>query len=296
MDDALDLASARSIKELLSARGLRPQQRLGQNFLVDKKALERIVAAVDPQPDDVVLEIGPGPGVLTRAISRRVAHVVAIELDRSMVDLLGQTLADRANVQVVQGDAMKADLAALLAPHLRAGQRAKVAANLPYYVTSPLLFRLLEEPLALSRIVVLVQKEVAERMVAPPGGKVYGALSVAVQYYTEPRLVAKVPGGAFWPPPDVDSAVVALEIRPEAPVAAPRAAFFATVKAAFGQRRKTLLNAVSAGLGLPKERVDAALDRAGLDPSRRGETLTLAEFAALARALENGNRMSLPVI
>lgn len=289
MDELPDLSSVRSLKELLAARGLRPRQRLGQNFLVDRKALARIVAAVDPQPEDVVLEIGPGPGVLTRALSRHAARVLAVELDEQMVALLGQTLADRPNVQVVHADAMKVDLAVLLGAHLPPGRRGKAAANLPYYITSPLLFRLLEESLPLSRIVVLVQREVADRMVAPPGGKEYGALSVAVQYYTEPRLVARVPRGAFWPVPEVDSAVVAMEVRARPAVAAPPALFFAAVKAAFGQRRKTLLNAVSAGLNRPREQVEAALAAAGLDPGRRGETLTLAEFAALARALENSN-------
>lgn len=285
MSDAFDLANARCVKELLAASGLRPQHHLGQNFLVDRKARDRILAAVDPQPDDVVLEVGPGPGVLTRALSERVAQVVAVEIDRHMVVLLRQILADRPNAEVIHGDAMEVDLAALLAGRLQPGARAKVAANLPYYITSPLLFRFLEEALPLSRIVVMVQKEVADRMVAAPGGKDYGALSVAVQYYTQPRVVARVPRGAFWPPPEVDSAVVAMEVREHPPVVAPRAAFFAAVKAAFGQRRKTLLNALAGGLHLAKEEVEAALGEAGIDGGRRGETLALHEFAALARAL-----------
>lgn len=281
----LDLASPRTLKELLGARGLRPRKGLGQNFLVDRRALAAIVAAVDPTPQDVILEIGPGPGVLTRALCQRAGRVVAVEVDQHMVSLLEETLAGCGNVQVVWANALEADLAALLAAHLAPGQRAKCAANLPYYITSPLLFRLLEEDLPLARIVVMVQREVAQRMVAPPGSPDYGALSVAVQYYTEPRLVARVPRGAFWPPPEVDSAVVAMEVRLHPPVDAPRQALFAVVRAAFGQRRKTVANALAGGLGLDRAAVEVALAAAGVDPGRRGETLSLAEFAAIARAL-----------
>lgn len=264
---------------------MRPQHRLGQNFLIDRGALERIVAAVDPASTPLILEIGPGPGVLTAALADHGSRVVAVELDRQMVGLLQETLAGRTNVQIMQGDAMKVDLRQLLAGRLQPGQRARVAANLPYYITSPLIFRLLEEELPLDRIVVMVQREVAQRMVAGPEGKDYGALSVAVQYYTVPSLVTRVARGSFWPPPEVDSAVVALHVRDKPPVEAPRHAFFAVVRAAFGQRRKTLANALAGGLGLERARAEALLTGAGIEPGRRGETLSLAEFATVARAL-----------
>lgn len=278
----LDLTSVRTVKELLAGQGMRPRHGLGQNFLVDRRALDRIVAAVDPQPGELVLEVGPGLGVLTRALAGQGASVLAVELDAGMVALLAQTLAGWDGIRVIQGDIMAVDLRRLLAEALPPGGRAKVAANLPYYITSPVLFRLLEEELPLSRIVVMVQREVAERMVAPPGGKEYGALSVAVQYYTEPALVARVPAGSFWPSPEVDSAVVALQVRTSPPVKCPHDQFFAVVKAAFGQRRKTLLNALSAGLGIPKDQLEPMVRAAGIDARRRGETLTLAEFAALS--------------
>lgn len=281
----LDLSSARTVKELLARHGLRARHGLGQNFLVDQRALDRIVDAVDPQPGALVLEIGPGLGVLTRAVAERGARVLAVEIDPGMVSVLGETLTGLDQVEVVHGDVMEADLPGLLSARLGPGERARVAANLPYYITSPVLFRLLEHDLPLSRIVVMVQREVAVRMVANPGGKDYGALSVAVQFYTRPSLVTTVSRGAFWPPPEVDSAVVAMEVYEQPPVDAPRRDLFRVVKAAFGQRRKTLLNALSAGLDLPKDRLEPALREAGVDPGRRGETLSLPEFAAVARAI-----------
>jgi 16S rRNA (adenine1518-N6/adenine1519-N6)-dimethyltransferase len=214
--------------------------------------------------------------------------VLCIELDRTLVEILKKTVqVEHPNVEVVQGDAVGIDLHKLLTERLTAGRKAKVAANLPYYVTTPLVMRLLEEELPLEEVVVMVQKEVADRMTSPPGSKEYGALSVAVQYYTEPRIVTRVGRGAFLPPPDVDSAVVALRIRTKPPVEAPREAFFRVVKAAFGQRRKTLGNALT-GLGIDKATVQQALAAARIEANRRGETLSLEEFAELARTLFPG--------
>ncbi|MFO7172851.1 MAG: 16S rRNA (adenine(1518)-N(6)/adenine(1519)-N(6))-dimethyltransferase RsmA [Bacillota bacterium] len=273
------------LKALLERHGLRPQHRLGQNFLVDRGTLAKILAAVAPAEAPLILEIGPGPGILTAALAEAAPRVLAVEIDRGMVALLRETLGHLPNVEVIHGDALKVDLRSLLAERLQPGQKARVAANLPYYITSPLLFRLLEEDLPLDRIVVMVQREVALRMVAAPGSREYGALSVAVQYHTVPRVVARVSRGAFWPPPEVDSAVVALEVREQPAVSVPRRLFFAVVRAAFQQRRKTLANALAGGLGLERAWVEERVAAAGIDPSRRGETLSLEEFAAVARAL-----------
>lgn len=280
----LDLSSASTLKAIMNAHGIRPQHRLGQNFLTDARVLDGIVEAAGIGTDDLVLEIGPGLGTLTQRLARAAGKVLAIELDRTLVEILQKTVVDyQPNVEIVQGDAGRIDLHKLLAERLPEGRKAKVAANLPYYITTPLVMRLLEEELPLDTIVVMVQREVADRMVAPPGGKDYGALSVAVQYHTEPRVAIKVSRGAFLPPPEVDSAVVAMRIRTEPPVDAPKDQFFKVVKAAFGQRRKALGNALSGGLGMDKPAAQEALSLAGIDSGRRGETLSLEEFAALTR-------------
>lgn len=282
----LDLSSAGTLKSIMAAHGIRPQHKLGQNFLTERRVLEGIVAAANIGPDDLVLEIGPGLGTLTQQLARAAGRVLAVELDRKLVEILGKTLLEmHPNVELIHGDANRIDLHTLLTERLAPGKKAKVAANLPYYITTPLVMRLLEEELPLDTIVVMVQKEVADRMVAPPGGKDYGALSVAVQYYTEPRIAVKVSRGAFLPPPEVDSAVVAMQIRTAPPVDAPKDQFFRVVKAAFGQRRKALGNALSNGLGLDKQRVQEALTQAQIDPNRRGETLSLEEFATLTRKI-----------
>ncbi len=282
----MDLSSPKTMKMLMAAHGIRPQHRLGQNFLTDSRVLDAIVAASELGPEDVVLEIGPGLGPLTQRLAERAGRVVAVELDRRLVEILQKTVVERyPNVEIIQGDAARMDLDGLLSERLPAGRRAKVAANLPYYITTPLVMRLLEEGLPLEHVVVMVQKEVADRMQATPGSKEYGALSVAVQYYTEPYLITRVSRGAFLPPPDVDSAVVGMRIRSAPPVDAPRKAFFRVVKAAFGQRRKALANALASGLKLDKSTVVDALNSVGIAPNRRGETLTLEEFAALTRKL-----------
>jgi len=282
----LDLSSAQTLKTIMAAHGIRPQHKLGQNFLIEGRVLEGIVAAAEIGPEDLVLEIGPGLGTLTQQLAKAAGKVLAIELDRNLVEILRKTLLEmHANVELIHGDANRVDLHSLLGERLAPGQKAKVAANLPYYITTPLVMRLLEERLPLDTIVVMVQKEVADRMVAPPGGKDYGALSVAVQYYTEPRIAIKVGRGAFLPPPEVDSAVVAMKVRTAPPVDAPHDQFFRVVKAAFGQRRKALGNALSAGLAMDKPRMQEALRLANIDANRRGETLSLEEFAELTRKI-----------
>lgn len=282
----MDLSSAKTMKALMVAHGIRPQHRLGQNFLTDTRVLDMIVQASGAGPDQLVLEIGPGLGPLTQRLAQTGAQVLAIELDQNLVSILQKTVVEQyPQVEVLHADAAKVDLHSLIRERLGPGKRAQVAANLPYYITTPLVMRLLEENLPLEHIVVMVQKEVADRMISPPGSKEYGALSVAVQYHTEPRIVTKVSRGAFLPPPDVDSAVVAMRLREVPPVDAPQKEFFRVVKAAFGQRRKALGNALSAGLSLDKQAVQEALHLAGIDANRRGETLSLEEFASITRII-----------
>jgi len=262
---------------ILRAFGLRASKRLGQNFLVDEGVVDGIVAAAGVKPGDTVLEIGPGIGTLTQGLAEAGARVVAVELDRRLVDVLRETLAGYDNVRVISGDILKIDLGRenLAAPF-------KVVANLPYYITTPIIMRLLEQRLPASVIVAMVQKEVAERMAASPGGKEYGALSVAVQYYTDPEIVFTVKPESFIPAPAVESAVIRCPVRSAPPVAvADERAFFRVVRAAFAQRRKTLVNALK-GAGLAAAEAKAVLAKAGIDGGRRGETLSLAEIAAVA--------------
>ncbi len=261
---------------ILRAFGLHVSKRLGQNFLVDEAAVDAIVAAAGVQAGDAVLEIGPGIGTLTQGLLEAGAKVVAVELDQRLVGVLRETLAGYEDVRVVHGDILKIDI-----PREMAAAQYKVIANLPYYITTPILMLLLERRLPITVLVTMVQKEVALRMVAAPGGKDYGALSVAVQYYTAPEIVLSVPPRSFIPAPAVESAVIRCTVRERPPVeAVDEAAFFRVVKAAFAQRRKTLANALKAA-GIDAAAVLAA---AGVDGGRRGETLSLAEFAALANA------------
>ena len=271
------IASREVTQHVLKAFGLRAVKSFGQNFLIDAGVVRAIVEAAGVSASDHVLEIGPGIGTLTQALAETGAAVKAVEIDKKLPAVLAETLKSYDNVTIVSGDILKVDI-----PAIMGAGAFKVVANLPYYITTPILMTLLERRLPLADIVTMVQKEVAERMVASPGSKDYGALSVAVQYYTEPRIVIDVPPRSFLPAPDVMSRVVACRVR-ETPAVAVRdeARFFRVVKAAFGQRRKTIANALKGG-GFPKETIRDALERADIDPTRRGETLSLAEFARLA--------------
>jgi len=261
---------------ILRAFGLHVNKRLGQNFLVDEGVVDAIVAAAGVRPGDAVLEIGPGIGTLTQGLLEAGAKVVAVELDQRLVRVLRETLAGYEDVRVVHGDILKINI-----PQQMAIAPYKVVANLPYYITTPILLLLLEQRLPVSVLVAMVQKEVAQRMVAAPGGKDYGALSVAVQYFTVPEIVLTVPPRSFIPAPAVESAVIRCTVRERPPVeVADEEAFFRVVKAAFAQRRKTLANALKAA-GIDAAAVLAA---AGVDGGRRGETLALAEFAAVTNA------------
>jgi len=266
-------------RQILRRHGLRPKKGLGQNFLVDRGALERIVAAAELGPADTVLEVGPGVGQLTRLLSEAAGRVIAVELDPRMVALLREELADRPNVEIVEGDILALDPGALAD-----GRPYKVVANLPYYITSAALRHLLEARPRPILLVLTVQREVAERITAGPGQM--SLLAVSVQFYGRPRRVARIPAGAFYPPPKVDSTIVRIDVYPQPPMQVPDVEwFFAVVRAGFSQRRKQLRNSLAAGLGLPPERVEAALQRAGIDPHRRAETLSLEEWAALAGEL-----------
>lgn len=279
------LASPAVVKQILKEHGLSPRHSLGQNFLISDAVLNEIYNAAELIRSDLVVEVGPGIGTLTRGLGERAGRVLAVELDRGLLPVLERTLSGAENVEVIHGDVLKLNLKNLIVSRLGGPiVRGKVVANLPYYVTTPILLKLLEEDLPITLIVVMVQREVAARMISPQGNKEYGALSVAVQYYAEPEVVARVPRSAFLPAPDVESTVVRLRIRRTPPVDAPREAFFRVVRASFAQRRKTISNCLAAAFG-DKEAVARALARAGIDPGRRGETLGLPEFAALTRAL-----------
>ena len=269
-------------KHILRAFDLRASRRLGQNFLISPGVVRAVVEAAEIENGDRVLEIGPGIGTLTQGLLEAGAEVTAVELDKKLPAVLAETLRGYEHLKVVQGDILKTDI-----PALMGDQPFKVAANLPYYITTPILLSLLEQSLPITHIVTMVQKEVAERMTARPGGKDYGALSVAVQYHTEPEIVLDVPPSCFFPAPEVDSAVIACTVRQTPAVAVQdEKLFFRVVKASFGQRRKTLSNALKP-LGFSKAQIEDALLGAGIDSTRRGETLSLEEFAAIANKLMN---------
>ncbi|WP_302488863.1 16S rRNA (adenine(1518)-N(6)/adenine(1519)-N(6))-dimethyltransferase RsmA [uncultured Mitsuokella sp.] len=273
------IASREVTTHILKAFGLRMSKKLGQNFLIDARIVQGIVDAAEIQPGDRVLEIGPGIGTLTQGLAEAGADVTAVELDKKLPAVLKETLKAYDNVRIVPGDILKVNI-----PEIMGEGPFKVAANLPYYITTPILMTLLERHLPITQMVTMVQKEVAERMTARPGSRIYGALSVAVQYYTEPEIVLDVPPRSFIPAPEVMSVVVSCRVRKEPAVkVSDEKLFFRVVKAAFGQRRKTLMNALKGG-GFPKEAVRDALETSGIDPTRRGETLTLAEFGRLADA------------
>lgn len=264
------------------------QKKFGQNFLIDGHVIEKIIAAAGIGKEDVVLEIGPGIGTLTQRLCEAAGDVVAVEIDRNLIPILtGDTCKDYANLQIISGDIMKTDIPELLRPF---GKRpVKVVANLPYYITTPILMKLLEDRLPIESITVMVQKEVAERMETGPGTKDYGALSLAVQYYSEPYLAANVPANCFMPRPNVGSAVIRLTIHEEPPVQVKdEKHMFALIRASFNQRRKTLVNGIGNAAELPysKEQVAAALTKLGMSETVRGEALTLADFAALSDALQ----------
>jgi 16S rRNA (adenine1518-N6/adenine1519-N6)-dimethyltransferase len=283
------LTSPRVVKSILNRHGFRFTKSLGQNFLIDDNILKKIVGAANINSQDLVLEIGPGIGTLTRELAARARKVATVEIDKRLLSILEETLADFSNVTVIHGDILKINLTQLV-HNLFDDLSFKVVANLPYYITTPIIMGILERGVPFESITVLVQREVAERMVASPGNKDYGALSVAVQYYTVPRVVGKVPASVFIPPPKVDSMIITLEKRSEPSVhVEDRRLFFEIVHAAFAKRRKTLINnLMSAGgelKGWTRQEIEEVLNQCGIDPQRRGETLSFEEFAFIANRI-----------
>lgn len=271
-----------NVPDLLRRFGLRPDKSLGQNFLVDSAALQRVVDSAGIEPGDAVLEIGPGLGSLTRLLAQAARRVVAVEIDADLLPPLRAVLAPYENVQIVHGDIMALD-PALLVETAAAGKPYLVVANIPYYITSALIRRLLETNLKPGRIVLTVQREVAERITATPGD--LSLLALSVQVYGEPRIAARIPAGAFYPPPKVDSAVVRVDLYPEPRIPAEDLdRFFHLAKAGFSQKRKTLRNALFAGLRISPQAAAEMLEAAGIDPRRRAETLSLEEWGKLVEA------------
>lgn len=272
------------IRDLLERHGFHFSKKLGQNFLVNPSVCPRMAEACGANADSGVLEIGPGIGVLTRELAARAGKVVAIELDDRLPPVLAETLAEQDNVEIVSGDCLKIDLARLIAEKF--GDRSvAVCANLPYYITSPIIMRLLESRLPVTNITVMVQKEAAQRLCAKPGTREAGAVTLAVQYYAEAETLFSVSRGSFLPAPNVDSAVIRLTVRQTPPCKArDEALMFRVIRAGFGQRRKTLLNSLGT-LGYSKDVLTAAMAAAGVPPTARAEQLTLEQFAALANAL-----------
>lgn len=281
------LSSHSATMDLVKKHGFKFTKSLGQNFLIDDNIVDKIVAGAGIGPGDKIIEVGPGIGTLTREMASRAQNLMAVEIDKNLIPILEDTLGDYDNVKIVNEDIIKADIKGLIDENLSGGP-VKLVANLPYYITTPIIMRFLEENINVTDIVVMVQKEVAERMNAQPGGKDFGALSVAVQYYCDTEIVAKVPRHLFVPQPNVDSIVIALRVRPERKYKVDdEDLYFKVVKAAFGQRRKTLLNSISSMGNLSKDQVKEALEEAGIDPKRRGETLSLDEFAILSNVIGN---------
>ena len=273
------IASPQVTQHILNRFKLRADKKLGQNFLIDEQVVRQIVAAAELSEADTVLEVGPGIGTLTQGLAESKAQVVAVELDTRLLPVLATTLEGYDNVRVVHGDILKVDIMEEVGvPNF------KVCANLPYYITTPIIFALLEKRLPMERLVAMVQKEVAERMAAQPGGKDYGALSVAIQYYTEPEIAFIVPPTSFIPAPAVDSAVIVCKRREKPPVeVCDEALFFRVVKAAFSLRRKMLSNSLK-NMGIKTEQVAKWLELAGVDGKRRAETLSLEDFAKLTNS------------
>lgn len=263
------------------------QKKFGQNFLIDPSVLDRIVSAAEIGRDDCVLEIGPGIGTMTQYLAESAREVIAVEIDKNLVPILEDTLSGYENVSVINDDILKVDINRIVREQ-NGGKPIKVVANLPYYITTPIILGLFENHVPLDNITVMVQKEVADRMQVGPGTKDYGALSLAVQYYAKPEIVANVPPNCFIPRPNVSSAVIRLTRYEEPPVrVGDEKKMFALIRASFNQRRKTLANSLSnaTGLGLTRQRVTEVLEKMQLSPTIRGEALTLEQFAELSDRL-----------
>ncbi len=282
-----DIATPSRTRDIVEKHGFSFKKSLGQNFLTDTNILHNIIDAADLDSQKAAIEIGPGIGALTEQLGRAAGKVLAVEIDQRLLPILAETLAPYPNIEVVHGDVLELDLHQLIKEKLAGYEEISVVANLPYYVTTAILMKLLEERLPLTSIVVMIQKEVADRIAAKPGTKDYGSLSVAAQFYAEAEVAMIVPASVFIPRPNVDSAVIKLKIRKKPAVdVLDESLFFRVVRASFAQRRKTLLNNLLHNL-LTKEQKDEliqVLEQTGIDPARRGETLTLEEYGRLTNA------------
>ena len=274
-----------NLKDTLNKHNFKFKKKFGQNFITDGNLLQKIVDAGEVGPDDVVIEVGPGAATLTKALAQHAKAVIAIEIDHDLIPIIEETMEGFDNFYLVQGDALELNLDDLIVEKLGAPHRCKVVANLPYYITTPLVMHFLEQGFSIDRIVIMVQKEVAERFAANPGKKDYGAITVSLNYYGAVRNAFTVPRQMFTPRPDVDSAVVDIQPWVEKPLQAKdENLFHRLVKAAFGQRRKTLNNALKT-MQLDSALVQSALAQCEIDGTRRGETLSVAEFVALSNAI-----------
>jgi 16S rRNA (adenine1518-N6/adenine1519-N6)-dimethyltransferase len=281
------LSSHKATKEIVQKHKFRFSKSLGQNFLIDDTIIDRIIDGANIGENDYVMEVGPGIGTLTREMAKRSKKLVAIEIDKSLIPILKDTLADLDNTEVVNSDILRVDIKELIDEKLNGGP-IKLVANLPYYITTPIIMKFLEENIPVTNIVVMVQKEVADRMKADPNTKDYGALSVAVQYYCDVDIVAKVPRHLFMPQPNVDSTVIALNVRQNPAYKVDNEEiFFKVVKASFGQRRKTLLNSLSTLGFLTKDEIKEVLQNSNIDEKRRGETLSIEEFSNLSNTINS---------
>ena len=273
------------IKDIRNRYGFRFSKSLGQNFLTDKSIIDEIIEGADIGPEDTVIEIGPGIGVITREAARMAKRVIAVERDKNLIPILDETLAGLDNVKIINEDILKLDTKKLVSGENP--ENVKIMGNLPYYITTPIIMKLLEEGVKAESITIMMQKEVADRIRALPGTKAYGALSVAVQYYCTAEKILDVPRSAFVPQPNVDSAVLRLFMRREKPAAlTDEKLFFKCVKAGFSQRRKTLLNSMQVLKGTERDLIRDSLEAAGIDPARRAETLTIEEFAKIANEVD----------
>ena len=287
MDDSLKLSNPKVTIATLQKYGFTIQKKFGQNFLIDSHVIRKIIAAAEIEKDDIVVEIGPGMGTLTQYLAEAAGKVYAVEIDKALIPILEDTLSEYDNVKIINDDILKVDINSLVAGTDQ--KKLKIVANLPYYITTPIIMGTLEKNVNVSDMVVMVQKEVAERMDASPGTKDYGALSLAVQYRAETYLAANVPPNSFIPRPGVGSAVIRLRIYDEPKVKVKNEKLmFSLIKASFGERRKTLQNGISnyQELSFTKDEVAAALREMGLDERIRGEKLTLSEFAMLSDILD----------
>lgn len=281
----MELYNPSVIRGIKNRYGFQFSKSLGQNFLTDKGVIDGIVDGADITKEDLVIEIGPGIGVLTSAVAEKAGKVIAIEIDTNLMKILEDTLAEFDNIKVINENILKLDLGGLIKEESEGFRSVKVIGNLPYYITTAIIMKLLEDRLPIESITIMMQKEVADRIKSEPGSRIYGAISVAVQYYCEVNVVEDVPKECFMPMPKVDSTVLRLDIRKERPVdLLDEKMFFRCIKAGFGQRRKTLLNSLT-GTGFDKGIISKCLETVGIDSRRRAETLSISDFAAVANEL-----------